>query len=170
MKILFYDTKKYDKESFDKVLPKYEDIEIEYVDSDISVRNAVYAKGFEAVCGFVSSDFSAKVIDVLADNGVKIILLRCAGFNNVDISRAKERGVLVFRVPGYSPEAVAEHAMALALASNMQTASSARCFPTRPTLFVERSSTTISVLGALMLCAAAVRACPPSPTLPGCTP
>ena len=47
---------------------------------------------------------------------------------------------------------------------------SARCFPTRPTLFVERSSTTISVLGALMLCAAAVRACPPSPTLPGCTP
>lgn len=80
MKILFYDTKKYDKESFDKVLPKYEDIEIEYVDSDISVRNAVYAKGFEAVCGFVSSDFSAKVIDVLADNGVKIILLRCAGF------------------------------------------------------------------------------------------
>ena len=91
MKILFYDTKKYDKESFDKVLPKYEDIEIEYVDSDISVRNAVYAKGFEAVCGFVSSDFSAKVIDVLADNGVKIILLRCAGFNNVDIKRAKER-------------------------------------------------------------------------------
>ena len=89
MKILFYDTKKYDKESFDKVLPKYEDIEIEYVDSDISVRNAVYAKGFEAVCGFVSSDFSAKVIDVLADNGVKIILLRCAGFNNVDIKRAK---------------------------------------------------------------------------------
>ena len=118
MKILFYDTKKYDKESFDKVLPKYEDIEIEYVDSDISVRNAVYAKGFEAVCGFVSSDFSAKVIDVLADNGVKIILLRCAGFNNVDIKRAKERGVLVMRVPGYSPEAVAEHAMALALASN----------------------------------------------------
>ena len=57
-----------------------------------SVRNAVYAKGFEAVCGFVSSDFSAKVIDVLADNGVKIILLRCAGFNNVDIKRAKERG------------------------------------------------------------------------------
>ena len=118
MKILFYDTKKYDKESFDKVLPKYEDIEIEYVDSDISVRNAVYAKGFEAVCGFVSSDFSAKVIDVLADNGVKIILLRCAGFNNVDVKRAKERGVLVLRVPGYSPEAVAEHAMALALASN----------------------------------------------------
>ena len=118
MKILFYDTKKYDKESFDKVLPKYEDIEIEYIDSDISVRNAVYAKGFEAVCGFVSSDFSAKVIDVLADNGVKIILLRCAGFNNVDIKRAKERGVLVMRVPGYSPEAVAEHAMALALASN----------------------------------------------------
>ena len=78
----------------------------------------MYAKGFEAVCGFVSSDFSAKVIDVLADNGVKIILLRCAGFNNVDVKRAKERGVLVLRVPGYSPEAVAEHAMALALASN----------------------------------------------------
>ena len=52
MKILFYDTKKYDKESFDKVLPKYEDIEIEYVDSDISVRNAVYAKGCMWFCEF----------------------------------------------------------------------------------------------------------------------
>ena len=95
MKILFYDTKKYDKESFDKVLPKYEDIEIEYVDSDISVRNAVYAKGFEAVCGFVSSDFSAKVIDVLADNGVKIILLRCAFIRRICVLRSFSSNFIV---------------------------------------------------------------------------
>lgn len=118
MKILFYDTKKYDRESFDIVLPRYKDIEIEYTESDISVETARYANGFEAVCGFVSSDFGREVIDILAENKVKIILLRCAGFNNVDIKRAKEKGIMVFRVPGYSPEAVAEHAMALALASN----------------------------------------------------
>ncbi len=61
MQILFYDTKKYDKESFDKVLPKYEDMKSNTLIVIISVRNAVYAKGFEAVCGFVSSDFSAKL-------------------------------------------------------------------------------------------------------------
>lgn len=118
MKILFYDTKKYDRESFGTVLPRYKDIEIEYTESDISVETARYANGFETVCGFVSSDFGREVIDILAENKVKIILLRCAGFNNVDIKRAKEKGIIVFRVPGYSPEAVAEHAMALALASN----------------------------------------------------
>lgn len=118
MKILFYDTKKYDKESFDKILPKYEDVEIEYADSDISVETARYAKGFNAICAFVSSDLSRKVLEVLAENGIKLILMRCAGFNNIDLEAAKELGIIILRVPGYSPEAVAEHAMALALASN----------------------------------------------------
>jgi len=118
MKILFYDTKKYDKESFEKAKAEYEGIEIEYLEPDLSVQTATLAKGFDAVCAFVSSDVSAPVVDKLAEAGVKLILLRCAGFNNVDLDEAKAKGITVLRVPGYSPEAVAEHAMMLALAVN----------------------------------------------------
>lgn len=118
MKILFYDTKKYDKEFFDKILPEYKDIEIEYADSDISPETARYAAGFDAICAFVNSDLSAKVLEILSDIGVRLILMRCAGFNNIDLLTAKAKGIVILRVPGYSPEAVAEHAMALALACN----------------------------------------------------
>ena len=118
MKILFYDTKKYDKDSFDKVLPQYEDIQVEYIEPDISVQTAKYAKGFEAVCGFVSSDLSKDVIKEFHKAGVKLILMRCAGYNNVDLKECRKCDITVLRVPGYSPEAVAEHAMALALACN----------------------------------------------------
>lgn len=118
MRILFYDTKKYDKDSFDKVLPQYEDIQVEYIEPDISVQTAKYAKGFEAVCGFVSSDLSKDVIKELHKAGVKLILMRCAGYNNVDLKECNKCDITVLRVPGYSPEAVAEHAMALALACN----------------------------------------------------
>lgn len=116
MKILFYDTKKYDRDSFEKVVKKYKDITIEYVESDIDVKTARLAHGYDAICAFVSSDLSAPVIKALAKAEVKLILMRCAGFNNVDIDAAKKHGIVVMRVPGYSPEAVAEHAMALALA------------------------------------------------------
>ena len=118
MKILFFDTKKYDKESFDKILPKYEGIEVEYIEADVSERSAKYTKGFDAICAFVSSDLSKKVIDILAENGIKLILMRCAGFNNIDLKSCEKYGITILRVPGYSPEAVAEHAMALALACN----------------------------------------------------
>ena len=118
MKILFYDTKRYDKESFDKILPKYKQIEIEYTESDISVRTARYAAGFDAICAFVSSDLRKEVIEILAKEGIKLILMRCSGFNNVDLEAVKENDITILRVPGYSPEAVAEHAIALALASN----------------------------------------------------
>lgn len=118
MKILFYDTKKYDKDSFDSILAEYDDIEIEYLETDLTPATARFAKGSLAVCAFVSSDVGANTIDVLAENGVKLILMRCAGFNNVDLNKAAEKGITILRVPGYSPEAVAEHAMALALAVN----------------------------------------------------
>lgn len=118
MKILFYDAKKYDIDSFDKELADYASIEIEYLDADINVRTAALAKGYAAVCAFVSSDLSAPVLEVLHEEGVGLILLRCAGFNNVDLEKAKELGLTVLRVPGYSPEAVAEHAMTLAMSVN----------------------------------------------------
>ena len=118
MKILFYDTKSYDRESFDSKAAEYPEIQIEYLKSELSPSTARLAQGYDAVCAFVSSDVGTETIDVLHSCGVKLILMRCAGFNNVDIEKAKACGMKVMRVPGYSPEAVAEHAMALALAAN----------------------------------------------------
>ena len=117
-KILFYDTKSYDKESFEKKAREYPQLEIEYLKSELTPNTAKLAEGYDAICAFVSSDVGTKTIERLHKCNVKLILMRCAGFNNVDISRAKEYGMTIMRVPGYSPEAVAEHAMALALASN----------------------------------------------------
>ena len=118
MKILFFDTKSYDKESFDKQVVNYPDIEIEYLKTDLAPKTAPLARGYDAVCAFVSSDVGTKTVEALHEAGVKLILMRCAGFNNVDLDKAKEYGIKVMRVPGYSPEAVAEHAMTLALAVN----------------------------------------------------
>lgn len=118
MNILFYDTKKYDRDSFDAIKDQYPQLCIDYVEADLSVRTARLARGYEAICAFVSSDVSASVVNALSEAGVKLILMRCAGFNNVDLEAADECGITVMRVPGYSPEAVAEHAMALAMAVN----------------------------------------------------
>ncbi|MCI8508068.1 MAG: 2-hydroxyacid dehydrogenase [Lachnospiraceae bacterium] len=118
MKILFYDATPYDKESFDKELSKYQGIEITYQEIDISLKTVSLAKGYDAICAFVNSDLSAPVIDKLNEIGIKLILLRCAGFNNVALDKTAEYGMTILRVPGYSPEAVAEHAMTLALAVN----------------------------------------------------
>ena len=118
MKILFYDTKKYDRDSFEKVVTDFPETEIDYLEADLSVQTARLAKGYDAVCAFVSSDVSEKVLQILGQRGVRLVLMRCAGFNNVDLAAADANGITVLRVPGYSPEAVAEHAMALALAVN----------------------------------------------------
>ncbi len=118
MKILFYDTKSYDQRSFEATLKKFPEIQIEYTKSDLDHRTATLAEGFDAVCAFVSSNVDAKTLTILHEKKIGLVLMRCAGFNNVDLSKAKELGIRVMRVPGYSPEAVAEHAMALALACN----------------------------------------------------
>lgn len=118
MNILFYDTKRYDREAVDAIKEQYPELGIDYVKTDLSVKTARLARGYEAICAFVSSDVSGLVVQALADEGVKLILMRCAGFNNVDLETAGKCGITVLRVPGYSPEAVAEHAMALAMAVN----------------------------------------------------
>ena len=118
MKILFYDTKSYDRDSFEATRTAFPEIEIEYLKSDLEPRTAALAEGFDAVCGFVSSDISKQTLEILHTKSIKLILLRSAGFNNVDMEIAKKYDMRVMRVPGYSPEAVAEHAMALALACN----------------------------------------------------
>lgn len=118
MKILFYDTKSYDKDSFQQVLKNYPQVTIEYTKSDLDPRTAALAEGFDAVCAFVSSDVGTQTVEILHQKNIRLLLMRCAGFNNVDLESAAKYGIRVMRVPGYSPEAVAEHAMALALASN----------------------------------------------------
>lgn len=118
MRILFYDATSYDKESFDKQLANFPDIEITYLETDISKNTVSLAQGYDAICAFVNSDLSEPILDRLHELGISLILLRCAGFNNVAIKRVEELGITVLRVPGYSPEAVAEHAMTLALSVN----------------------------------------------------
>ena len=98
MKILFYDAKPYDIESFDKLIKNYDGISIDYLKTDISKNTVRLAEGYEAVCVFVASDVNAEIIDELSKRGVKLILLRCAGFNNVDIQRAKEKGITVLLI------------------------------------------------------------------------
>ena len=97
---------------------KYRNIKIDFLESDINSATAGLAMGYDAVCVFVASPVNRTVMKILSRCKVKLILLRCAGFNNVDIAAAKEYGITVLRVPAYSPEAVAEHALALALAVN----------------------------------------------------
>ena len=118
MKILFYDAKPYDTESFGAYAGAYPELTVEFTDADLTPRTAVLAAGYEAICAFVNADLGAHTIKALSRVGVRLILLRCAGYNHVDLAAARELRVTVMRVPGYSPEAVAEHAMALALAVN----------------------------------------------------
>ena len=118
MKILFYDTKSYDKDSFEEKRCLCPDIEIDYLKSELTPATARLANGYGAVCAFVNCDVGTETVELLHECRVRLILLRSAGFNHVDIGKAKAFGIKVMRVPGYSPEAVAEHAMALALAAN----------------------------------------------------
>lgn len=123
MKILFFGTKSYDKKFFEETWNKneYKDIRLDYIETLLEPDTAVLAKGYDAVCAFVNMDLGTRTIKTLSECGVKLILMRCAGFNNVDIAEAQKCGITVMRVPGYSPEAVAEHAMALALTANRHT-------------------------------------------------
>lgn len=118
MRITFFAAKQYDKEAFDKIKSQYPELELEYWETELSPKTASYVTDSEAICAFVSSDVGKETIKVLSERGVKLILMRCAGFNNVDLETATKYGIKVMRVPGYSPEAVAEHAMALAMAVN----------------------------------------------------
>ena len=116
MKILIFDTKKYDLASFRHEAKQYPRLQLEFLETDLNRKTAELTHGFDAECAFVNSDIGADTLNALAHCGVKLLLMRCAGFNNVDLDAAKREGITVLRVPGYSPEAVAEHAMALTLA------------------------------------------------------
>ncbi len=116
IKAAFFDTKPYDKIWFNKISEKY-DIQIKYYESKLNPDTAVMAKGFDCVVAFVNDTISSETIDELQKLGIKLVAMRCAGFNNVDVAYAKDK-VHVVRVPQYSPYAVAEHAIGLLLCLN----------------------------------------------------
>lgn len=120
MKMFFFSAKPYDKVFFDRY-NKDTDIEIEYLDTHLGPHIVNVVEDAVAVCVFVNDKVTADVIAQLATKGIKIIALRCAGFNNVDLDAAKAHGIRVCRVPAYSPEAVAEHAVAMLLTLNRKT-------------------------------------------------
>ncbi|HBB41988.1 MAG TPA: hydroxyacid dehydrogenase [Treponema sp.] len=111
----FYDTRKYDQESFTEKNKEFL-YNIEFFDFHLNERTALTAKGFEVVCVFVNDNLNEKTIAILKECGVKLIALRCAGYNNVDLKAAAQAGITVVRVPAYSPHSVAEHAVALLMA------------------------------------------------------
>ena len=115
IKVAFFDAKEYDKQSF-MDSNKDDEFEILYLETRLSEDTCKLADGYDVVCVFVNDDVNSVVIDKLAAMGVKLIALRCAGYNNVDIEYAYGK-IHIVRVPAYSPYAVAEHAMALLLTS-----------------------------------------------------
>lgn len=120
MRIAIFSTKSYDQEFFEKHNAGY-GFQFTFFETSMRSDTANLASGFDAVCVFVNDVVDAKTIGMLAQHGVGLIALRCAGYNNVDLESAKQHDIKVVRVPAYSPEAVAEHAVALILTLNRKT-------------------------------------------------
>ncbi len=118
MKIAFFSTKSYDREFFSHYVTTHEII---YFEARLGSQTVNLATGCDAVCVFVNDRLHAKVIEGLSEAGIRLIALRCAGFNNVDLEAARANNIRVVRVPAYSPHAVAEHAAALILTLNRKT-------------------------------------------------
>ena len=119
MKVAVYSTKNYDRKYLTVANEKFGSaFELEFFDFMLDRKTAKMAEGADAVCIFVNDDVSRPVLEKLAKLGIKTIALRCAGFNNVDLQAAEELGIQVVRVPAYSPEAIAEHAVGLMLTLN----------------------------------------------------
>lgn len=118
MKIAFFDTKQYDRDSFEKF--RTDDMVFKYFETKLTPDTVSLAQGFDGICIFVNDTASAEVIDKLYEYGIKFIALRCAGYNNVDIRHAHGK-IHIFHVPAYSPYAVAEHTMAMLLTSVRRT-------------------------------------------------
>jgi D-lactate dehydrogenase len=119
MKIAFFSTKSYDRESFEKY--NNQEHQLAFYKAQLNDQTVNLTSGYQAICVFVNDRVNAMIIKKLHKNGVQIIALRCAGFNNVDLQAAAEVGIKVVRVPAYSPMAVAEHAVALIMTLNRKT-------------------------------------------------
>ncbi len=117
MKIAFFDTHRFDRAAFEAANRAF-GFDITWIESRLTKRTAVLAQGHEAVCAFVNDELDAPTLEVLSAQGTRVVLLRSAGYNNVDLTAAGRLGIRVMRVPEYSPWAVAEHTVALLLMLN----------------------------------------------------
>ena len=115
-RIIFFDIKDYDREFFEKYGKNY-NYEMSFFKSRLSLENVHLTKGYDVVCAFTNDDIGKETIDAMAENGVRLLAMRCAGFNNVSLKDIKERFKVV-RVPAYSPHAIAEYTVGLILAVN----------------------------------------------------
>lgn len=120
MKVAFFSTKPYDREFMDKANQDNRH-EFQYFDTRLDVSTAILASEFDAVCIFVNDQADEETLQLLKDEGVKLVALRAAGFNNVDLQTAQSLGIKIARVPAYSPYAVAEHTLAMILTLNRKT-------------------------------------------------
>lgn len=117
MKVAFFSTKPYDRESFEAI---DHDHEIDFLAQRLTEETAHLARGYPAVCAFANDVLGAPIVRTLAEGGTGVIALRCAGCNHVDFDAVAETGMRVVHVPAYSPNAVGEHAVALLMAVNRQ--------------------------------------------------
>ena len=116
MKVAVFSTKQYDRASLDHANAGRH--ELQYFAPHLDEATAPLAHGHDTICAFVNDKLDAQVLETVAAGGVRLVALRCAGFNNVDLAAAQRLGISVVRVPAYSPHAVAEHTVALMLALN----------------------------------------------------
>ncbi|MDU1889159.1 MAG: 2-hydroxyacid dehydrogenase [Dysgonomonas sp.] len=116
-RVAVFDAKPYDMATFNEVNKNY-GFELSYYKEHLDIHNVLLASSADAVCIFVNAVVDSAVVDKLHLYGVKLIALRCAGFNNVDVAAAAKKGIKVVRVPDYSPHAIAEHTLALMLCLN----------------------------------------------------
>lgn len=117
MKIALFSAKTYDRDYFEQANQQF-DYSIDYFDVRLDAKTSRLAHGYPVVCAFVNDDLSRPVLTDLVNNGTRLLAMRCAGYNNVDLVAAKELGLTVVRVPAYSPEAVAEHSVGLMMTLN----------------------------------------------------
>jgi len=120
VKVAFFNTKPYEQNSFEAQL-KNSNHKFTFFEAKLDKETAKLAEGHDAVCSFVNDHLTPLVLKRLKNFGITNIVLRCAGFNQVDLQSVKDLGIKICRVPAYSPEAVAEHAMALILALSRKT-------------------------------------------------
>lgn len=123
MKVTFFSAQPYDRLFFDQVnstVFSCDSYTLDYQQTSLTLESAALAKGSDAVCVFVNDQLHQGVLEILANFGIHLVLLRCAGFNNVDLAAAEALNIKIARVPSYSPEAVAEHTIALMMTLNRQ--------------------------------------------------
>ncbi len=117
MRVAVFSTKPYDRQFLDAANASARHV-LAFLEPRLTIETVALARGVTAVCAFVNDALPAEVLEALAGGGIRLVALRCTGFNNVDLAAARKLGITVARVPEYSPHAVAEHAVTLVLALN----------------------------------------------------